>query len=602
MGQVVAVREVRCVSNAAALWCHISDTERLNRAIGLGKLELTPNRDDSAARYLVTTVSGGFPMQYEERPFEWVENERFKVRRVLRKGLFRSMENDFELRPDPDGGTRVRVRIAVEPKIGLLAPVIRLQVERLLGRIAAEVTRIDADLAAGRPARSGSSRARLDRAALSRVGGKLVERVGEERRSIAEALVRFVADAADPDVDRMRPFELADRWQMERRGVLTTCLDAVVVGLLDLCWDLVCPSCRTATERLRSLADLGAEGHCQLCDLSFDSGLDRGVEATFRPARAVRVVDSGPYCVGGPARTPHVAVQAILAAAGRLEVLAPARAGSYRLFARGGGSARLVVRADGATRAELSLSGDALSPEGAVVAPRARIALEQAGGSERHVKIERTDWDDAAATAHAVSLLPDFRRTFAAETLRPGVSLEVSRVALLFTDLTNSTALYRELGDAAAFRMVQDHFELLAKEVAARGGTVVKTIGDAVMAVFDDDRPAVDAALAMHRAFGEYRERAAAARGVRLKVGVFAGPCYAVTANGLLDYFGHTVNVAARLQSAAGPGELVVTAELMERAESEGWLEQLEVSERFEAKLKGLSPIACARLAIDPEG
>ena len=600
MAAVVVEREVRCSSNAAALWCHISDTERLNRAIGLGKIELSPNDDASAARYVVSTVSGGFAMEYEERPYEWVENEQFKVRRVLRKGLFRSMENAFELEPGENGGTLVRIRIAIEPKLGMLAPIVRMQVKRFLGRIAGELERIDADLRSGKQADFGLRSRRLDPEALERAGARLVERVDEVRKPVAEKLVRFVGTAPDPDVDRMRPFELADRWELDRRLVLATCLDAVVVGLLDLCWDLVCPSCRTASDRLRSLADLSGKGHCQLCDLAFDSDLDRGVEATFRPAAAVRTVDGGPYCIGGPARTPHVAVQAILPPDGRVELRAPARPGKYRVFVRGGASAPLDVATGSAESVELSVSGDALVPEHARVAPRATIGIVQASGPERHVKIERVDWDGAAATAHQVSLLPEFRRTFAAETLRAGISLKVSRVALLFTDLTNSTALYRDLGDAPAFKLVQDHFEILSAEVAKGGGTVVKTIGDAVMAVFEDDRTAFDAAVAMHRAFHDYRVRDAVAEVVRLKIGVFAGPCYAVTANNLLDYFGQTVNVAARLQSAAGAGELVVTEELCQRAESEGWLGDLRVAEHFEARLKGLPPILAVRIAIDP--
>jgi class 3 adenylate cyclase len=199
-------------------------------------------------------------------------------------------------------------------------------------------------------------------------------------------------------------------------------------------------------------------------------------------------------------------------------------------------------------------------------------------------------------------MIPEFRRMFAAETLRPGLSLRVSRVALLFTDLTNSTAMYRELGDAKAFRIVQEHFDLLAREIGRAGGSQVKTIGDAVMAAFPEPHAAIDAALKMHRAFREFRSGLDGDRDVQLKIGVYAGPCYAVTANGLLDYFGHSVNVAARLQSAAGPGELVTSAELAQRAEQSGWLGELGVSERFEAHLKGLPPLAAARIVVDQPG
>src|SRR5450755_1962356 len=65
MSQVVVERHIDLKSERAALWCAVGDTERLNRAIGLGRLELKPNSDASAARFVVRTVSAGMPLEYE---------------------------------------------------------------------------------------------------------------------------------------------------------------------------------------------------------------------------------------------------------------------------------------------------------------------------------------------------------------------------------------------------------------------------------------------------------------------------------------------------------------------------------------------------------
>jgi class 3 adenylate cyclase len=251
-------------------------------------------------------------------------------------------------------------------------------------------------------------------------------------------------------------------------------------------------------------------------------------------------------------------------------------------------------------RAEVELEHDRLRPSQLLVAPGADIHVAQRGGRERHVKIERLDYRSSAATAHVISTLPEFRREFSSDVLRPGMSLRVARVSLLFSDLTNSTALYSEVGDAGAFSVVQEHFALLEGIVAEHAGVVVKTIGDAVMAAFVRESDAVRAAVAMHRAFPDFRNAHANARHNYLKLGVFAGPCYVVTANGILDYFGQSVNVAARLQSAAGAGEIVLHEELAREAERAGWLGPLAVSQCFEALLKGLSgPLRAARIVAD---
>ena len=79
---VFVERVVELSSDRSQLWCAIGDTERMNRAVGLGPLEVSPNSDATAARYLVRTVSRGFALEYEERPFEWVENEHFRIHRA----------------------------------------------------------------------------------------------------------------------------------------------------------------------------------------------------------------------------------------------------------------------------------------------------------------------------------------------------------------------------------------------------------------------------------------------------------------------------------------------------------------------------------------
>ena len=149
--------------------------------------------------------------------------------------------------------------------------------------------------------------------------------------------------------------------------------------------------------------------------------------------------------------------------------------------------------------------------------------------------------------------------------------------------MTDSTALYSRVGDAKAFKVVHEHFDLLLKIIADRRGTLVKTIGDAVMAAFVEERDAVGAAIEMLERFPTFRGGLPEAGRTFLKVGVYAGPCYVVTANGILDYFGQTVNLAARLQGLAADGELVL-GDTPGRSPPEGFT----VEERFEATLKGI--------------
>ena len=184
------------------------------------------------------------------------------------------------------------------------------------------------------------------------------------------------------------------------------------------------------------------------------------------------------------------------------------------------------------------------------------MAFVNDAGFELAALIEDRTWVRDALTAPEVISLQAFRDLFAEATLRPGDDAGVSQVALLFTDLQGSTALYERVGDAAAYNIVREHFALLAAIVRDHDGAVVKTIGDAVMASFSDPAQAVRAAIAMQAEIGS------SAQGVRdlvLKVGVHAGPSVVVTLNDRLDYFGSTVNMAARLQGQSTGGDIVLS-------------------------------------------
>src|SRR5262249_32331648 len=145
-----------------------------------------------------------------------------------------------------------------------------------------------------------------------------------------------------------------------------------------------------------------------------------------------------------------------------------------------------------------------------------------------------------------------------------------------------------------------DHFELLQKIAEEHAGTIIKTIGDAIMAVFLEEEHAVRAAVAMQAAYDGFRRANEAAAGTHLKLGAYAGPCYAVTGNNILDCFGQCVNIGSRLQALAAQGEIVLPEELAARADEAGWLAGARVSERFEVALKGIdAPMRAARLVVE---
>jgi class 3 adenylate cyclase len=154
-----------------------------------------------------------------------------------------------------------------------------------------------------------------------------------------------------------------------------------------------------------------------------------------------------------------------------------------------------------------------------------------------------------------------FLDLFPSETVMSSGGLAIKRIALLFTDIKGSTALYDRIGDMKAFNLVRQHFGVLRDVITANQGALVKTIGDAVMASFYDPLDAVRAALGMLAQIKRFND-AAGEELITLKIGAHVGQCIAVTLNKRLDYFGQTVNLAARVQGLAEANEICLTDQI----------------------------------------
>ena len=207
--------------------------------------------------------------------------------------------------------------------------------------------------------------------------------------------------------------------------------------------------------------------------------------------------------------------------------------------------------------------------------------------------------DDAEHATRGLDLLliPSFWELFSGDAPADDESLRIGRVAILFTDLRGSTAMYAERGDPRAYRLVRDHFAILGERIDRNRGSLVKTIGDAVMASFATGADAVRAALESQ---AELRTHAEEMGGeLVLKAGVHAGACLAVRLNGRLDFFGGAVNTASRVQSLSHGHDVVVTDAVMTDIEAEAGTcaPRTRIAESFDAELRGITtPVSVHRL------
>jgi class 3 adenylate cyclase len=546
--------ELDLVSSPDRLWPLVSDTNRFNRDAGVPAVVERDRGPNARKRLRLTRL--GVPVEWEEEPFEWISPYRFSVMRRYLRGPLEWMRVSATLSARESGGTHLAYDVRARPRnlLGRVAAAVQIGILSrrrfvdVFRRYDSEAGGVDAALRGPSPRLAPAARERLEAARKAL------------RHGPADRLVDLLERGDELTVARLRPYALADAWGCDRRETLELCLEATRQGLLELQWELLCPLCRGAAANETRLDAVGERLHCDTCLIDFDVQFDRSVEVTFRPAAAIRETERAAFCVGGPQLTPHVVAQQLVPPGGRRSLDARLEPGRYRVRALALPHALpVVVMPGGADAAEAILGGDGWSADELRLGERPVLTLANETGDEQLLELERTAWSDQAATAAEVTALQVYRDLFAAEALRPGQPISVGTLAVVFTDLRGSTRYYREIGDAPAFGSVLTHLDQLREAVAGEGGAVVKSMGDAIMAVFP--RP-----VAAVRAMRAAQERVAG-KPLALKVGIHAGPCIAVSQNGVLDYFGSAVNLASRLVSLSSGDELVVSAAVLDDPE-----------------------------------
>lgn len=598
----------------AALWPLVSDTDRFNRDCGLPAAKVIPpapgetNRLTNSRR-LHTRVFG-VPIEWDERAFAWLAPHRFGVERIYRRGPIAHLRIHCALEPRADGGTTLTYDVRIEAG-GLLG---RLSTPLTVGRISrvlfGRIFRRYDELAQ----RGIAISARQEKPHLVRGGGaRLTAACAQLARHCEPALVRHLADyirsAEEASAARMRPYALADRWGADRRRTLELCLHATRAGLLDLSWDVICPHCRGARRREPDLAHLDRLARCESCQVDFEANFDRFIELTFVPNPAIRVAHRVEYCIGGPQLTPHVLAQEYVPATGSSRLPLSLAPGRYRVRTRGAAyQPTFRVEPGAPATLDLALDGQGLADEPSV-APAGELRLLNREPLERLVSVEHLAWSDDAAAASEVTALQTFRDLFSREVLRADEQIAVGSITLVFTDLKDSTQLYSTIGDAPAFGRVLTHFEVLRAVVREEGGAVVKTMGDAVMAVFPRPLPALRAMLAAQQrlarpdAFPLPKEVLAprfALQPLALKVALHTGSCLVLTQNDRLDYFGTTVNIGARLCNVCSGTEVVISETVAADAEVARFLREHAHVASAEVPLRsfGDRPFAIARVRL----
>jgi class 3 adenylate cyclase len=417
--------------------------------------------------------------------------------------------------------------------------------------------------------------------------------------AVADAMLRLIEEGEDHELNRVNLLDFAKQTGLDEERVISGFLHASRLGLFDLTWNVLCPGCGGVLDAHSTLKSLRHDDyHCGMCACGYEASVDEQVEVAFTVSpRVRRIAAHDPNTLplweyfkqvfwssgvdlnreSFEQLTDEVTLDALELPAGEKAVLSLQLPPQFIIvFEPVTHSAQFIDVQGEPTKERQQLSliyNKAHAPVGSTTMRPGplRLSLDNQAG----VRTLPTVFIAADAlhnligkrkpflTAKRMLSNQTFRDVFKADNLNIDQRLKITSLTFLFTDLKGSTALYERVGDLAAFDLVRAHFQALLEIISSEKGAVVKTIGDAVMATFIRPEHAIVAGLRMRAAMDKLN----AERGSNdlvVKIGIHEGPCLAVMLNERQDYFGQTVNIAARVQSLSTSQEIHITGPVID--------------------------------------
>jgi class 3 adenylate cyclase len=417
--------------------------------------------------------------------------------------------------------------------------------------------------------------------------------------SVAAAILNLLEKGRDSELNRINVLDFSSRTGLDEERVISGFLHASRLGLFDLTWNVLCPGCGGVLDAHSTLKSLRHDDyHCGLCACGYEASVDEQVEVAFTVSPQVRRIaahdpNSLPiwdyfkqvFWSSGvdlneesfESLSNDVVLDALELPPREKAVLSLQLPPNFIIVFEPVTHAAQFIDVQGEPtreRQQLSLIYNRIqAPVGTMTLRPGPLRLSL--DNQTDVRVLPSVFIAADALHHLIGkrkpfltakrMLTNhtFRDVYKADNLNIDQRLKITSLTFLFTDLKGSTALYERVGDLAAFDLVRAHFHALLEIISSEKGAVVKTIGDAVMATFNRPEQALAAGLRIRAAM----EKLNVERGTRdlvVKIGIHEGSCLAVMLNERQDYFGQTVNIAARVQGLSTSHAIHVTGSVID--------------------------------------
>ena len=402
----------------------------------------------------------------------------------------------------------------------------------------------------------------------------------------------------DWDLLRLNPIAFANKYHWEKQEAIDFFVHAAKVGLFDFSWNLICPHCGSLEFSHKSVDEVEQVSfHCSVCQVDINSDLDDHVEVAFTIQPGVKRLNLNRYAnldnyhryyFSPNYKRSEMMLKYMQDTIHDFQHLLPDVEKSfafeiqdkeiYRFLSFDMHSVCYILGVAANDKqqfkSDIDITKSGFSTHQVnVPASKATLNVRNLSKMEIGVVFQKLD------IPRIMSILKDypptfydylsgkellnhqsFRELFRIQTMSTNLKLNIRSLTLLFTDLRGSTMLYDQTGDVYAYSLIQEHFDVLTRVVKQHSGAIIKTMGDAIMASFSNPLDGVKAAIDMINGINQLNQKIKdKGHNLGLKIGLHEGSALAVNADDRIDYFGQTVNIAARVQGLAAADEIWIS-------------------------------------------
>jgi class 3 adenylate cyclase len=563
------------------IWPYLIDTSSFNQRLGLPKF----NYIETDGKLFGTTKQGGMRLEWEEVPWEWEYLKEIGNARIYSKGFSKYLRVRFILEPYGESRSRLYVYFGWIPKNFLMKrlllyamPKLEADFRKVFGEIQTEIQK---NANASYQLVGKLSNVPTFIGDVHWVHPEKLDQVKEElirsgiQPNTIEKVYDYLRKTGDNGLDRIRIKSLSKTLGRDSDELLKMFLYGCRLGIFTLSWDIICPHCRGVRTSLQKLGDLPEKDDCEVCEIEFETTGQNSIEVTFHLHPSVRIIEKQMYCAAEPATKKHIILSKSVQPGKSFSTNLLIQSGVYRLRKKGKPNYNLVEVNDKYEDKEIVWLDENGEKEIQVKTKPGLVFQNEESESVTIVMEERKE-DQLSLRPKELFNFNEFRDLFSEEAIATNLQLDIGVQTLLFTDIVGSTRFYESVGDHGAFLQVREHFIKAYTLIKNEKGAVVKTIGDAIMASFPSPLLALRAAKEMQEWFHPENKHTP----VRIRISIHTGNCLAVNLNSNIDYFGNTVNYAAKMQNVTQSGEISISEAVFRDQDLREYLRKKEIKLR----------------------